>query len=84
MCVTHTHTRRMTAVSYGKMGIMLSSSGSKYNSYQLTCESTVIQPGNIERLFMGGELHVLGRGEEPTVAASGDGFVLLLAVSDNL
>lgn len=68
----------------GKMGIMLRSSGAKYNSYQLTCESTVIQPGNVERLFVGGELHVLAWSEEPTVAASSGSFVPMLAVSDNL
>lgn len=77
-------TRPMTAVSHGKMGIMLSSSGPKNKSYQLTYESTVIQPRNIERLFMGGELHVLGWSEESTATAPGDGFVPLLAVSDNL
>lgn len=66
------------------MGIMLRSSGAKYNSYQLTCESTVIQPGNVERLFVGGELHVLAWSEEPTVAASSGSFVPMLAVSDNL
>lgn len=66
------------------MGIMLRSSGAKYNSYQLTCESTVIQPGNVERLFVGGELHVLACSEEPSVAASSRNFVPMLAVSDNL
>lgn len=67
-----------------KMGIMLRSSRAKYNSYQLTCESTVIQPGNVERLFVGGELCVLAGSEEPTVAASSGNFVPMLAVSDNL
>lgn len=52
-------TTSMTAVSNSKIGIMHSSSGPKNKSYQLTYESTVIQPGDIERLFMGGVLHVL-------------------------
>lgn len=66
------------------MGITLRSSGAKYNSYQLTCESTVIQPGNVERLFVGKELHVLAWSEEPTVATSSGNFVPMLAVSDDL
>lgn len=75
----------MTAASNCKMGIMLSSSGPKNRSYQLTYESTVIQPRNIERLFAGGGLHVLGCREKSTAAAFGDTFVsLLLAVSDHL
>lgn len=49
----------LAAVSNSQTGIMLSSSGSKYKSYQLTYESAIIQPRNIERLFRGGELHVL-------------------------
>lgn len=49
-------------------------------------ESTVIQPRNIERLFAGGELHVLGCSEKSTAAAFGDTLVslLLLAVSYDL
>lgn len=74
----------MTAVSHGKMRISHSSSGAKNKSYQLTYGSTVIQPRNIERLFAGGELHVLGCSEESTAIAPGDGLVPLLAVSDNL
>lgn len=74
----------LAAVSNSQIGIMLSSSGSKYKSYQLTYESAIIQPRNIERLFRGGELHVLGGGEEPGDAASGDVLFPLLTVSDNL
>lgn len=72
------------AVPNSQIGIMLSSSGSKYKSYQLTYESAIIHPRNIERLFRGGELQVLVRGEEPSDAAPGDAFLPLLTVSDNL
>lgn len=74
----------LAAVSNSQIGIMLSSSRSKYKSYQLTYESAIIQPRNIERLFRGGERHVSGWGEEPSDAAPGDVFFPLLAVSDNL
>lgn len=51
--------RPMTAVSHSKIGIMLYHQDLKIN-LELTYESTIIQARSVERLFTGGELHILG------------------------